>query len=100
MEIGSFDITQFRCSVGIKVTVAAANLAKWNVNVGVKTSAIPLALQEIVGGPGKAEGQWASQLLLLLALVLIRRERRDECLLRYFYPAHHLHALFTLFLLL
>ncbi len=95
------DTAQLGRDVGIEVAIAAADRAKRNVHVSVEGAlGRSINLQLIIAWPFQPKWQRSSQLLLLIALWFVGRQRSDEGFLRNLNASHHLHALLTFFLLL
>lgn len=99
MKAISLYLPKLALGIGVEVAITTTNFAEWNVDIGVKALRHSNRLKPIGFWPGQPSWQ-STQLLLLFGLALIGGERGDEGLLRHLDSAHHLHALFTLFLLL
>ena len=54
VKVASVHISELGSGVGVEVAVTASNFTEWNVDVSVKTAAIPLAFKAIICGPGNA----------------------------------------------
>ena len=99
IKIQSRDTAELRRGVGIEIAVATSDLAKRYVDIGVEGIRLSQRDQR-VGARPRITLRKRAQLLLLFALALIGGERCNKGLLWNLDAAYHLHALFTLFLLL
>jgi len=100
MKISLLDRANLFCCVCVEIAIAAMHITERYVHVGMKAAGVTDRIQPIVFGPRLSKRKRSSQLLLLLALALVRGQGRNEGLLRNLNATNHLHALLSLLLLL